>query len=271
MASAQRNEEACCGVLSENQDWKPEAGTSRHSIQGRDLASGETVEVVVGDGVIEAIAPISSGEERWLSPGFIDLQINGYCGQDLNDESLTPEVVIALAQQLVALGVTTFLPTLITSAEGRLVAALRAIAAARHISPQAAHMIPHAAEWDQLSSLVRIQAERYHKATGKTERETRYYISSLKPNAKRLNAAIRQHWGIENKLHWILDVAFGEDLSRKRAGHAAENFSLLNRIALSLLKQDKTSKIGIHGKRLQAAWDHDYLLHLLGIDKQREH
>ena len=75
---------------------------SRHSIQGRDLASGETVEVVVGDGVIEAIAPISSGEERWLSPGFIDLQINGYCGQDLNAESLTPEVVITLARQLVA-------------------------------------------------------------------------------------------------------------------------------------------------------------------------
>ncbi len=116
---------------------------------------------------------------------------------------------------------------------------------------------------------MRIEAERYHKATGKTERETRYYISSLKPNAKRLNAAIRQHWGIENKLHWVLDVSFGEDLGRKRAGHAAENFSFLNRIALNLLKQDKTSKIGIHGKRLQAAWDHGYLLHLLGVDMRR--
>jgi len=111
-------------------------------------------------------------------------------------------------------------------------------------------LLDHAAEWAQLSSLVRIQAERYHKATGKTERETRYYISSLKPNAKRLNGAIRRHWGIENKLHWVLDVAFGEDLSRKRAGHARENFSLLNRIALNLLKQDKTSELGIHGKRL---------------------
>ena len=66
-----------------------------------------------------------------------------------------------------------------------------------------------------------------------------------------------------HKLHWVLDVAFGEDLSRKRAGHAAENFSLLNRIALNLLKQDKTSKLGVHGKRLAAAWDHDYLLRLL--------
>ena len=70
--------------------------------------------------------------------------------------------------------------------------------------------------------LVRIQAERYHKATGASEREVRYYITSLKPDAARLNAAIRQHWGIENKLHWVLDVGFGEDLSRKRAGRAAQ-------------------------------------------------
>jgi predicted transposase YbfD/YdcC len=129
-------------------------------------------------------------------------------------------------------------------------------------------LLDHVAEWAGLHSLVRIQAERYHKATGKTEREIRYYISSLKPDAQRLNIAIRQHWGIENKLHWVLDVAFGEDLSRKRAGHAAQNFSLLNRIALNLLKQDKTSKLGIHGKRLQAAWNHDYLLQLLGVDAQ---
>jgi hypothetical protein len=61
-----------------------------------------------------------------------------------------------------------------------------------------------------------------------------------------------------------LDVGFGEDLDRKRAGYAAQNFSVLNRIALNLLKQDKTSKRGIHGKRLKAGWDNDYLLHLLG-------
>ena len=122
------------------------------------------------------------------------------------------------------------------------------------------------AEWAALRSLVRIQAERFHKATGKTEREIRYYISSLPPDAARLNTAIRQHWSIENKLHWVLDVAFAEDLSRKRSGHAAQNFSVLNRIALNLLKQDKICKLGIHGKRLQAAWDHKYLLHLLGVE-----
>ena len=116
------------------------------------------------------------------------------------------------------------------------------------------------------SELVRIQAERYHpprRATGKTEREIRYYITSLRPDAERLNASIRQHWGIENKLHWVLDVGFREDLDRKRAGHAAQNFSVLNRIALNPLKQDKTSKRGVHGKRLIAGWDNDYLLPLL--------
>jgi len=120
-------------------------------------------------------------------------------------------------------------------------------------------------DWKGLRSLVRIEAERFHKASGKTERETRYYIASLAPDAARLNQLIRQHWGIENKLHWVLDVAFGEDLSRKRAGNAAQNFSLLNRIALNLLKQETSLKRGIKGKRLKAAWDPPYLLRLLGI------
>ena len=124
-------------------------------------------------------------------------------------------------------------------------------------------LLEKASEWASLQGVVRIAAERYHKATGKTETETRYYITSLKPDAARLNRAIRQHWGIENKLHWVLDVGFGEDLDRKRAGHAAQNFSVLNRIALNLLKQDKTGKRGIHGKRLKAGWDNDYLLQLL--------
>ena len=125
-------------------------------------------------------------------------------------------------------------------------------------------LIEKAAEWASLQALVRIEAERYHKATGKTETEIRYYITSLAPDAARLNRCIRLHWGIENKLHWVLDVGFGEDLDRKRAGYAAQNFSVLNRIALNLLKQDKTSKRGIHGNRLNAGWDNDYLLHLLG-------
>ncbi len=126
-------------------------------------------------------------------------------------------------------------------------------------------LIDKSAEWASLQGLVRIESERYHKATGKTEREIRYYITSLRADAARLNSVVRQHWGIENKLHWVLDVGFGEDLDRKRAGHAAQNFSILNRIALNLLKQDKSSKRGVKGKRLKAAWNHPYLLKLLGI------
>ena len=126
-------------------------------------------------------------------------------------------------------------------------------------------LLENAAAWTSLRGLVRIEAERYHKVSGKMEREIRYYITSLKPEAAPINRMVRQHWGIENKLHWVLDVAFGEDASRKRTGHAAQNFSLLNRIALNLLKQDTSLKRGIKGKRLKAAWDHPYLLKLLGI------
>jgi predicted transposase YbfD/YdcC len=126
-------------------------------------------------------------------------------------------------------------------------------------------MIEKASEWASLQGLVRIQSERYHKATGKTEHETRYYITSLGPDAARLNTVVRQHWGIENKLHWVLDVGFSEDLDRKRAGHAAQNFSLLNRIALNLLKQEKSSKRSFKGKQLKAAWDPDYLFKVLGF------
>jgi N-acetylglucosamine-6-phosphate deacetylase len=112
------------------------------SIRGRDPASGEIVEVFIEDGYIRTIVPACSGEVRWLSPGFVDLQVNGYCGYDLNAESLAPDVVIALSERLVAVGVTTYLPTLITAPEERFLAALRAIAEARRISPLAAHMIP---------------------------------------------------------------------------------------------------------------------------------
>jgi predicted transposase YbfD/YdcC len=126
-------------------------------------------------------------------------------------------------------------------------------------------LVESAAAWPSLQGLVRIEAERYHKVSGQSEHETRYYITSLPPDAARLNSAIRQHWGIENKLHWVLDVGFGEDLSRKRQGHAAQNFSVLNRIALNLLQQEKSSKRGVKGKRLKAGWDHSYLLKLLGI------
>ena len=82
-------------------------------------------------------------------------------------------------------------------------------------------------------------------------------------NAEKIAAAVRSHWAVENSLHWVLDVAFHEDGSRKRAGNAAENFSIVCRIALNLLKNDTTKNRGIKGKRLDAGWDNNYLLKIL--------
>ena len=89
--------------------------------------------------------------------------------------------------------------------------------------------------------------------------ETLLYISSLAAQAKMIGEVIRSHWGIENSLHWVLDIAFREDECRKRKDHSAENFAMLRRITLNLLKQEKTCKRSIAGKRLLAGWDEGYL------------
>lgn len=98
---------------------------------------------------------------------------------------------------------------------------------------------------------------------GKETHDTRYYIVSKYLTGKKFAEAVRGHWGIENSLHWQLDVTFGEDQSRIRKGHADENFSLLRRTVLSMLKNNKTEKVGIKNKRLCAAWDDDYRLQVL--------
>ena len=91
-----------------------------------------------------------------------------------------------------------------------------------------------------------------------------YYITSLEArHPKRIAESIRGHRGIENRLHWCLDVSFGEDDCRIRLGHAAENYSRLRRLALNLLKRDKTRKVGLKGKMKACGWDHDYLLTVL--------
>jgi predicted transposase YbfD/YdcC len=95
---------------------------------------------------------------------------------------------------------------------------------------------------------------------GKTNCQRRYYILSKKLTAKEFAAAVRGHWGIENQLHWQLDVTFGEDQSRLRRGHADKNFSTLRRTALALLKNNKSLVCGVKNKRLAAGWDDDYLL-----------
>ena len=88
-------------------------------------------------------------------------------------------------------------------------------------------------------------------------------LSSLPADAGLLNEAARSHWAVENSLHWVLDVTFDEDGSRIRKENAPENFGLLRRLALCLLKRDRSSKGSIKGKRLRASWDEDYLLQVL--------
>lgn len=99
---------------------------------------------------------------------------------------------------------------------------------------------------------------------GHTSTDRRYYISDLSGvEARTMLDYVRRHWGIENGLHWSLDVAFREDTLRHRVGHSAENFSRVCRLALNLLKRDKTCRAGIKGKRLQACLKEDYLLRVL--------
>ena len=98
---------------------------------------------------------------------------------------------------------------------------------------------------------------------GKECIEYRYYILSKFLSAGRFAEAVRSHWSIENRLHWQLDVTFQEDQSRIRRGHADANFSIVRRFAVSLLKNNRTKKIGLKNKRLAAGWDDDYLLELL--------
>jgi predicted transposase YbfD/YdcC len=118
-----------------------------------------------------------------------------------------------------------------------------------------------ALEWKNLRSLVLVCSTR-----DDANIETRFYISSLPANdPKKMAHAIRSHWSIENKLHWVLDVAFNEDASRVRKDHGASNLSTLRHMAVNLLKQEKTAKVGVKNKRLSAGWDNDYLLQVLGF------
>ena len=120
--------------------------------------------------------------------------------------------------------------------------------------------------WPGLASIALVERTRQDLGdlTGKVSVERQVYVSSLKGiDAAAFAAAARGHWSVENNLHWQLDVSFGEDQNRNRKGNGAENFSRLCRIALNLLKRDTTIKAGIKTKRLNAGWDHDYLLRLI--------
>jgi predicted transposase YbfD/YdcC len=116
--------------------------------------------------------------------------------------------------------------------------------------------------WEGLTSVGLVEATR--EINGVRTIERRYYLSSLPLAVELFARAVRSHWGIENKLHWVLDVSFGEDYSRARSGHAAQNLATLRRIALNMLKRDTAKKRSIKGKQLNAGWDQAYLTHLLG-------
>jgi predicted transposase YbfD/YdcC len=116
-------------------------------------------------------------------------------------------------------------------------------------------------KWKGLQSIAMVESHR--EAEGKISNEKRYYIASLKPDAKVIGHAIRTHWCIENQLHWSMDISFREDDSRVRKGDAAGNFSILRQIALNLLKKETTSKIGVKNKRKKAGWSQNYLARVL--------
>jgi predicted transposase YbfD/YdcC len=121
--------------------------------------------------------------------------------------------------------------------------------------------------WPDLGSVGMVQRER--TSEGRTSRETRYYLSSLPGEVAPFAASVRGHWGIENRQHWVLDVTFREDESRVRIGHAAENLGVVRRIALNLIRLDRSTKGSLNIKRHRAGWSHDYLLHLLTLSPDR--
>jgi predicted transposase YbfD/YdcC len=118
-------------------------------------------------------------------------------------------------------------------------------------------------DWKDLRSLCRVT--RVWTEGGEEKSEVRYFISSLPAEAKTLAKAILGHWGVENGLHWVLDMYFGEDRSRARTEQAAANLAVLRRWLVTLLRQDKTLKDGIEKKRLQAGWNEAILEQILGL------
>ncbi len=120
--------------------------------------------------------------------------------------------------------------------------------------------------WEDLASVGWVESERRllcGPRKGTITREVRYFLSSLPAQVAPFAHAVRSHWGIENRCHWTLDVVFQEDKSRVRKDHGPANLAMLRRWVLSILRQDTTHKHGLKARRLQAAWDQNYLLHLL--------
>ncbi|WP_157379903.1 ISAs1 family transposase, partial [Burkholderia ubonensis] len=116
--------------------------------------------------------------------------------------------------------------------------------------------------WPGMRSIAMVESTREIGDTVSVER--RYYVSSLSPDAVRIAHAVRSHWRIENSMHWVLDVAFGEDHCRVRVENAAQNFAILRRITMNMLRRDTSTKAGIKIRRLKAATSDRYRAELLG-------
>lgn len=123
-----------------------------------------------------------------------------------------------------------------------------------------------AENWAKLTTIGCVESQRY--VGDILVCQTRYYLLSLPMDAQRFAAAVRGHWGIENQLHWILDVAFREDQSRATAGYSGENLAVIRHIALNLLTQETSAKGGTRAKRLKAGWNDQYLLKVLAQQKR---
>lgn len=127
--------------------------------------------------------------------------------------------------------------------------------------------LDQAADWPGLHGIGMIERERTIKKTGETSREVAYYISSDPTmSAENLGRNVRAHWGIENSLHWVLDVTFREDNHRARMLNAAHNFALVRHVLIGLLKAEKTFKRSIAKKRKRCAYDPDYILTVLATE-----
>jgi predicted transposase YbfD/YdcC len=119
--------------------------------------------------------------------------------------------------------------------------------------------------WPGLQSITKVISTREIIGKG-VSTECRYYLSSLAPDAELIGKAIRAHWGIENSLHWVLDVDFREDYARNRKDHSAENLAILRHMALNFIRKDASSKTSLRGRRLKAGWDTHYLIKLLSFE-----